>query len=256
MDQTAILRDYKELRRLSVAVNTRLAEMLGEREIKAAASALGVRHGNRLELQTEDEISVVMDYAIHNVFRDGLNAVQRLLDEKPPAEGSNELRLLRAMQDSHYSIFDVQTPIRGFGVRGLDGPEKIPITIADIGFGESAAPGLVLAARIFSPGEGWWMTTGAALPLHADAADRILRAFENHQSRYAAEPTEQERTTMIIRACIASGASHYISYATPGKEPASPVVTPISRGQPKIGRNDPCPCGSGKKYKKCCGSGE
>ena len=24
---------------------------------------------------------------------------------------------------------------------------------------------------------------------------------------------------------------------------------------PKIGRNDPCPCGSGKKYKKCCGKG-
>jgi len=22
----------------------------------------------------------------------------------------------------------------------------------------------------------------------------------------------------------------------------------------KVGRNDPCPCGSGKKYKKCCGS--
>ena len=25
------------------------------------------------------------------------------------------------------------------------------------------------------------------------------------------------------------------------------------RNQPKVGRNDPCPCGSGKKYKKCCG---
>ncbi|MBW2373532.1 MAG: SEC-C domain-containing protein, partial [Deltaproteobacteria bacterium] len=23
----------------------------------------------------------------------------------------------------------------------------------------------------------------------------------------------------------------------------------------KVGRNDPCPCGSGKKYKKCCGAG-
>ena len=23
----------------------------------------------------------------------------------------------------------------------------------------------------------------------------------------------------------------------------------------KVGRNDPCPCGSGKKYKKCCGRG-
>ncbi len=28
---------------------------------------------------------------------------------------------------------------------------------------------------------------------------------------------------------------------------------PYVRTEPKIGRNDPCPCGSGKKYKKCCG---
>ena len=29
--------------------------------------------------------------------------------------------------------------------------------------------------------------------------------------------------------------------------------TPIHREQPKVGRNEPCPCGSGKKFKKCCG---
>lgn len=28
----------------------------------------------------------------------------------------------------------------------------------------------------------------------------------------------------------------------------------IIRDQPKLGRNDPCTCGSGKKYKKCCGA--
>lgn len=28
----------------------------------------------------------------------------------------------------------------------------------------------------------------------------------------------------------------------------------VVREQPKVGRNDPCPCGSGKKYKKCCGA--
>ncbi len=28
----------------------------------------------------------------------------------------------------------------------------------------------------------------------------------------------------------------------------------VRRQAPKIGRNDPCPCGSGKKYKKCCGA--
>lgn len=33
------------------------------------------------------------------------------------------------------------------------------------------------------------------------------------------------------------------------------TVTPFVREQPKVGRNDPCPCGSGKKFKKCCGAG-
>lgn len=31
------------------------------------------------------------------------------------------------------------------------------------------------------------------------------------------------------------------------------VQQPYVRESPKVGRNDPCPCGSGKKYKKCCG---
>jgi len=34
----------------------------------------------------------------------------------------------------------------------------------------------------------------------------------------------------------------------------SPKGQTVRREQPKTGRNDPCPCGSGKKYKKCCGA--
>lgn len=29
-------------------------------------------------------------------------------------------------------------------------------------------------------------------------------------------------------------------------------LAPFKYSSPKVGRNDPCPCGSGKKYKKCC----
>jgi hypothetical protein len=35
-----------------------------------------------------------------------------------------------------------------------------------------------------------------------------------------------------------------------GHAPQAPVV----RATPKVGRNDPCPCGSGAKFKKCCGA--
>ena len=31
------------------------------------------------------------------------------------------------------------------------------------------------------------------------------------------------------------------------------AIQPIRTRENKVGRNDPCPCGSGKKYKKCCG---
>ena len=50
-----------------------------------------------------------------------------------------------------------------------------------------------------------------------------------------------------------------------GKTPAemleaNPALMPqkvetYRREEPRVGRNDPCPCGSGKKYKKCCGQG-
>ncbi len=38
-----------------------------------------------------------------------------------------------------------------------------------------------------------------------------------------------------------------------GSRPAA-AQGPVRREGPRVGRNDPCPCGSGKKYKKCCGA--
>ncbi|KTF08679.1 SEC-C metal-binding domain-containing protein [Pseudoalteromonas sp. H103] len=32
-----------------------------------------------------------------------------------------------------------------------------------------------------------------------------------------------------------------------------PPQSPVTRDAPKVGRNDPCVCGNGRKYKKCCG---
>ena len=59
--------------------------------------------------------------------------------------------------------------------------------------------------------------------------------------------------------------SAYDQTGTPAKQPAggSPmaagdaprVARPVQRDTPKVGRNDPCPCGSGRKFKKCCGAG-
>jgi preprotein translocase subunit SecA len=50
-------------------------------------------------------------------------------------------------------------------------------------------------------------------------------------------------------------------YSGVNEEAESPVQTATQTKQkpvrvaPKVGRNAPCPCGSGKKYKHCCGKG-
>ncbi len=63
------------------------------------------------------------------------------------------------------------------------------------------------------------------------------------------EPVPQRRTAVAMAPRWQEGRG--------GEETGVPARTP-SRGEPrvaggpKVGRNDPCPCGSGKKYKKCC----
>jgi preprotein translocase subunit SecA len=37
------------------------------------------------------------------------------------------------------------------------------------------------------------------------------------------------------------------------EEAIEKASAPVRRDVPKVGRNEPCPCGSGKKYKNCCG---
>jgi preprotein translocase subunit SecA len=38
-----------------------------------------------------------------------------------------------------------------------------------------------------------------------------------------------------------------------GGDSPPPKRQPVRKAKKKIGRNAPCPCGSGKKYKQCCG---
>jgi len=72
---------------------------------------------------------------------------------------------------------------------------------------------------------------------------RFLFLLQPVDEKKAAEEQErrQRRQQMIMsqqQATAASGGS---------------VATQVKREAPKVGRNDPCPCGSGKKYKKCHG---
>jgi preprotein translocase subunit SecA len=86
--------------------------------------------------------------------------------------------------------------------------------------------------------------------------DRIdtetVRNLFNFQVQVSA-PIEQElleRRRRQRRGRVAFTKANETAFAAGEEEQAKPVR---NKG-PRVGRNDPCPCGSGKKYKKCCGA--
>lgn len=69
--------------------------------------------------------------------------------------------------------------------------------------------------------------------------------------------SEEEIKDWVARLELASPDFEYEeldlpSFSIPERKPA-PKMIAVTAKKDKIGRNDPCPCGSGKKYKKCCG---
>ena len=75
------------------------------------------------------------------------------------------------------------------------------------------------------------------------------------------EPLTQEQSDELLKWMCAGAARAYKSFAQLRRETAESNLDEEDyypetyvRPEPKIGRNAPCPCGSGKKYKKCCGA--
>jgi hypothetical protein len=81
---------------------------------------------------------------------------------------------------------------------------------------------------------------GAALDIlnfQSDLAPAFLKAFEQILTRSYIETLEE----------------HYKMFKQAIREKQTVRSEVKNKYGRKIGRNDPCPCGSGKKYKKCCG---
>lgn len=81
--------------------------------------------------------------------------------------------------------------------------------------------------------------------------DRILARLADDPHLRLVEDTVAE---MRWWACFREDRAKNTAYAAPNSKLNPAASSQIRRATPKTGRNEPCPCGSGKKYKKCCGT--
>jgi len=86
----------------------------------------------------------------------------------------------------------------------------------------------------------------AGIPMEQSSNQRIKEGRE--------EKTDMSKMN-VNKAEIDAAGDDYAANERDYFDPSTPVKQEPVRVEPKIGRNDPCPCGSGKKYKNCHGQG-
>ncbi len=95
------------------------------------------------------------------------------------------------------------------------------------------------------------------LGIEVPEADAWRAEREEKERRQAERRAELDEMGRRYQALKARGIDPFAKLAEKPKSPsrAQPLpeaLEPVRLDRPKVGRNDPCPCGSGKKFKKCC----
>jgi len=78
----------------------------------------------------------------------------------------------------------------------------------------------------------------------------MLLACEHHTDPELRPPAETYENRDELLQLLIAGLTQIYRHFAPQRHDEAPE--PIRRAGPKVGRNDPCPCGSGRKYKHCC----
>lgn len=254
-EYSQLVEHYKDFRKISRKLhNDVLPKYLPKRAFDVCGKKLGALRNDTLVLASMDQTAVLMDYCIYDYREDGSNAVSRYMADFQLDVGSDEYVVVKAMSESFHTLVQVEDVLPEVGVRANDLMGDKQFLIIDMGFSETAIKGIVIAARIL-PFEDFVMTSGAPLPVDrktlSEILDSVFQQYGSEDGKYITVDMQEKAdlTAAIIRLCLEKDSSYQIEYEDVGVEP---VTSPLRR-ETRVGRNDPCPCGSGKKYKRCCG---
>jgi preprotein translocase subunit SecA len=102
--------------------------------------------------------------------------------------------------------------------------------------------------------EGYKLFSEMMSSVQKDTARQLFTFEVQVQKEEAVPELKLKEREMVARHGNEVGAgSDQAAEVKPGEEP-KPKQQTVRRAEAKVGRNDPCPCGSGKKYKKCHGA--
>ena len=182
------------------------------------AKRFGLLEGDKLVLESEDEMTILVDFLIYHHRQRGKTLVQKYLARLPPADGPEEVLIRAAMSSPRFSVYEVEEmrPFVGVVVRDL--VRGGPVFVVDEALSTSAKPGMVLALRLL-PLPSYWMTSGSGFPLSPEVVHTVrdvflpaLRQTEGHDLSHLSPEAEDELATVVTGAAIREGTTGDIEF--------------------------------------------
>ncbi|MFA5090568.1 MAG: preprotein translocase subunit SecA [Candidatus Omnitrophota bacterium] len=205
-----------------------------EWDLGALAGAIKGRFG------LEADFSRIEELGIEEIKEELSSLVVKVYEEKESSLGADMLRQLERMVflqviDSKWKdhLYVMDNLREGIGLRAYG--QRDPLL-------EYKQEAFVYFNQMISGIEE--EATEAIFKLQPVRPERFKGVFSSMQSQELLHPEAAQFDDRLSR------------QASPAQLPEEAHIKeglPVKPNQPKVSRNDPCPCGSGKKYKKCCG---
>jgi len=205
-----------------------------------------VRDAYKLKISVEnvDQLKTVERYTI-------LSAIDRLWQEH--LYGMDSLRTSIGLR-----AYGQRDPLLEYKKEAFEMFEELTRSIR-----EETVRNLFRAALVLEPVPGRGLPPGG--PLGAGAPPELPRILPGRPQAKPAPRQQEVHAEVTAFGTMAepqedAGASQRPGGRSaappprPGAAPPGAKQAPVVSTEPKVGRNDPCPCGSGKKYKKCHGA--
>ena len=219
------------------AAYEQLVERLPDEVVVETAKDLGLWRRGRLTASDNEDFVALFDVALlgdgeHHGF------ITEILESGGIESGSRIDTVLRAYLASRFSIFEIVGIVPDVGLELHDRvrDERVHLVTPLLSTAPDVEVGGFMVARLVEL-DGLTVPASTCFRMEPEAANGLLEAV--HETARALGDTDFEGlNASILRAIM------HAKYGAP--------QVPVR--STKVGRNDPCPCGSGKKYKKCCGA--
>ena len=198
------LQEYAHLRAVCKDIHTQAVRIATDQELHTAARELGVLRAEKvLALDSEEEMSVLVDYLLYEVRRGDAPVVRHFLRQSPLAGRAGAVST--AMLQAYTSFFRVED-VRDdrLLIHDVLKGDQPPVVLVDIGLTRTGAPGLFLFLRLL-PLPTYCIASGASFAFSESGHGRLIRSYLRKAYTWEEHEASRRRYRYFFQASRQSG---------------------------------------------------